>query len=173
MLKLKLFLFASLGPASVMGIPAAAQFEITPDHFAGSSQDDAVAATAPYAELKARIAAAQAELNAYKAQISRQAEAVENARELAAGAGGMEDSAYVFIDDYLRQYRELEQVRRELAPHIAQSEAALRLLNQQWAASEHTLPALSGKSRQKPQPVATKLPSRQRVALSASARPSH
>ncbi len=98
MLKYKLFLYAALGAASVMTcVPAVAQFEVATDHFADPPQ--AVSATAADDELTARIAAATAELKGYEARIRRQADSVENARGLAAGAGGLGDSAYVLIDD--------------------------------------------------------------------------
>ncbi len=111
------------------GLPAVAQFEVSPDHFPDPPQDHLIAATQSHSELQAKIAASQRELDGLEAQIRRQAEAVENARELAAGAGGMGDSASVFIDDYLQKYRDLEQLRRDLAPRIAQAQAVLDALN--------------------------------------------
>jgi hypothetical protein len=125
--------FASAVLASltaILQLPAMAQFEISPDHFsdADHSSDPRTASLAERpGEEMARV---QQELESYYSAIQHQTDAVNSAQEAAAGAGGMGESAYIFIDEYVRQERELEELRKELTPRIVLAETRLDALKQ-------------------------------------------
>ena len=142
MLKLKgILLGAAVVSAVAFSLPAVAQFEVAPDHFreTGTRQSRDVAAV-PRAELDNAITAQKERLGKYQDQLRAEEESVKNARELAAGAGAMGEAAAVFVDDYVRQSRELEQLRHTLSPQIAQAQANLQILEQQLATNVPTSP---------------------------------
>ena len=117
-----------------MTVTATAQFEIEPDHFPDPVVDQSQPQTRQMRdELNSRIATFREELNHCRHQVAAKTEAVENKRELADGAGGKGEFGAVFIDEYVEQYSELEQLKRELAPQIALAKASIEKL-------EHQLP---------------------------------
>ena len=81
-------------------MPAAAQFEVAPDHF----PDSAAAQAKPQIgkqdrPLNNRIAELQSELDGYQWQINQCASALEAARRLADRPGGEGEFAAIFIDE--------------------------------------------------------------------------
>jgi chromosome segregation ATPase len=120
--------------------PARAQFEISPDHL------DETAAIAGQSspkqqELQTKIDEQQKTLWHLNAQIDQQAKVTESARETAASAGNLEASAYIFVDEYVRQFRQLEQLKKELAPQISRTEQTLAALQaEQFALSAQPEP---------------------------------
>ena len=125
--------------------PARAQFEISPDHL------DETAAIAGQSspkqqELQVRINEQQKTLRDLTTRIDQQAKVTESAREAASGTGNTEDSAYVFVDEYVRQFRQLEQLKKELTPQISHAEQTLAALQAEQS-------ALSAQPEPKRQPV--------------------
>jgi chromosome condensin MukBEF ATPase and DNA-binding subunit MukB len=120
--------------------PAQAQFEISPDHL------DETAAIAGQSglkqqELQTKIDEQQKTLQDLNAQIDQQAKVTESARETAIGAGAVGDAASIFIDEYVRQFSQLEQLKKELAPRISQAKQTLAALQaEQFALSAQPEP---------------------------------
>jgi chromosome segregation ATPase len=112
-------------------VPARAQFEISPDHL-----DETPAATAGQAgpkqqELQVKIDEQQQTLRDLNTRIAQQTRVTESAYQAAAGSGNTEDSAYIFVDEYVREFRKLEQLKKELAPQISHAEQTLAALQTQ------------------------------------------
>ncbi|HST79024.1 MAG TPA: hypothetical protein VLN58_11090 [Verrucomicrobiae bacterium] len=100
-----------------LSVPAAAQFEVAPDHFPDSAATQAKPQIRKQdRSLNNRIAELQSELDGYQWQINQRASALEAGRRLADGPGGEGEFAAIFIDEYLLRYRELEQLKQNLAP---------------------------------------------------------
>lgn len=169
MLKLNRFLSVAVLMLTVFGLRAAGQFEVAPDHFPdGPSQDQpGPTAKALQPELKTQVAALQSTLDGYYAEINQQAEAVEKARALAAGAGGMGSFAFVFIEAYVHEYRQLEELKNRLVARIRLAQAAISALQQQVAESTAP-PASTGQHKAKPAAVRAKAQQRQVKTMVAS-----
>jgi hypothetical protein len=120
---------------TVIAVPVAAQFEVAPDHFSSefANQPPQPALT----ELKDQIAARRRELHGYYATMRRQLDAVEQARELAAGSGAMGDAAGIYIDAYLQEQRALEELTGKLNPRIRIAREAISALESQLARTAH------------------------------------
>ena len=124
---------ALAGMTLMLQRPGMAQFEISPDHFPDADHSSAGRTALPNDRYSTEIGAVQQELESYYAAIRSQTEIVNRAQEQAAGAGGMGDSAYIFIDEYVRQQRELDRLKKELAPVIVLAQSRLEALKQQQA----------------------------------------
>jgi hypothetical protein len=149
--------------ACMLQLPAAAQFEISPDHFSDRDRGSAAGTEIQSDRSAAQIVALQQELEGYYSAIQQQTEAVERAQEVAAGAGTMGDSAYIFIDEYVRQQRELDRLKKELAPQIVLAQIRLDALKQaQLATPNPTAAAVTKKA------LAAKGKTQQRGVLAAS-----
>src|SRR5215472_19243120 len=85
---------------TVPAVPLTAQVEAPPDQFS-----DRQAAQRAVTKLKDQIAARRQELEGYYAALHRQLDAVEQARELAAGSGAMGDVAGMYIEAYRQEQR--------------------------------------------------------------------
>jgi hypothetical protein len=157
-----IFCVAVVAVSAVLILPAMAQFEVSPDHFSDPSTQVQARAASP-AVPGVEIAAAEKELQGYYARIQRQADAVDRAQETAQGAGGMGESAYIFIDEYVRQQRELERLRKELAPQIVLAQARLDSLKKQaledataaFTPSPQTAKSTAKRARMRKEPVLT------------------
>jgi hypothetical protein len=148
----------------MLQLAAVAQFEISPDHFTERDRSTVARAGLQPDSSAVQIVALQQELEGYYSAIQQQTEAVERAQEMASGAGTMGDSAYVFIDDYVRQKRELELLKKELAPQIVLAQIRQDALKQaQLAASTPAAAAVTRKA------VAANGETHQRGVLIASA----
>ena len=97
-------------------------------------------------ELQTRIDEQQKILRDLHDQIGQQAKVVESAREIAIGAGAVGDGASVFIDEYVREQKTLDELKKELAPKITRAEQTLAALHAQQT-------SLSAKAKPKSQPV--------------------
>jgi peptidoglycan hydrolase CwlO-like protein len=135
-----------------LSTPALAQFEVAPDHFPDSTQEQAQSEASKHEqELNSRISSLQSELEGYQSQIEQHAATVEAARRLADGPGGAGEFASVFIEEYLQQCRELEQVKRNLAPLIQLAQLSIRELKNELATNTRATPAL-GQHKKNRQP---------------------
>jgi hypothetical protein len=116
------------GVTPMLEVPVLAQFEVAPDHFTDAQQPTVIGDVPPSQRLNRDIAAVQQELEGYYRAIDRQRESVEHARELASGSGAMGDAVSIFIDEYAGQQRELDRLKRELAPQIVLAQIRLAAL---------------------------------------------
>ena len=114
---------------------AMAQFEVAPDHFPGVQSRTAANESSPVEGMNREISAVQQELEGYYSALQRQREEVDRAQEVAAGAGGMGEWAYIFIDEYVRQRRVLDQLKKDFAPQIMLAQARLDALRRAQMAS--------------------------------------
>ncbi len=128
---------------------APAQTEINPDQYYSSSSPDSrqAAARTPQGQtskakmLESKVNEQQNVLRDYHAQIEHQAQVAENAREIAAGSGGMEDRVSSFFNDYERERKQLENLKNELGPQISRVEQALAALQSEKSfLSAHSQP---------------------------------
>jgi chromosome segregation ATPase len=113
--------------------PARAQFEISPDHL------DETAAIAGQSspkqqELQTKIDEQQKTLRGLNTRIDQQSQVTESARDTAVGAGSLGDSASSFIDEYRQELRQLQKLKKELAPQISRAEQTLAALQAQQSA---------------------------------------
>ena len=125
---------------TVPAVPLTAQVEAPPDQFS-----DRQAAQRAVTKLKDQIAARRHELQGYYAALHRQLDAVEQARELAAGSGAMGDAASMYIDAYLKEQRKLETLTSELDTRISIAKAAIGALESQVGRTAPASPAGSGR----------------------------
>jgi septal ring factor EnvC (AmiA/AmiB activator) len=110
---------------------AGAQFEISPDH-----PDEAAAAITGQSgpkqqELQVKIDEQQKTLRELNTRIDQQAKVAESARETAVESASMEDSCYIFVEAYLREQKQREQLKKDLAPQISRAEQTLAALQAQ------------------------------------------
>jgi chromosome condensin MukBEF ATPase and DNA-binding subunit MukB len=95
-------------------------------------------------KLKDQIAARQQELDGYYQALHRQLDAVEQARELAAGSGAMGDAARMYIEAYRQEQRTLEALTLELNTRISVAQAAISVLENQLAPTAYAVSASHG-----------------------------
>jgi alanyl-tRNA synthetase len=113
---------------------AGAQFEISPDH-----PDETAAAITGQSgpkqqELQVRIDEQQKTLRDLNTQIDQQAKVAESARETAVESASMEDSSYIFVEAYLSEQKQLEQLKKDLAPQISRTKQTLAALQAEQSA---------------------------------------
>jgi uncharacterized protein YPO0396 len=133
--------------------PATAQSRLDP----GPSNETATVQQ----ELQTKIDEQQKILRDLHDQIDQQAKVVESAREIAIGTGAVGDAASVFIDEYVREQKTLDELKKELAPNITRAEQALAALQAQQTSlsaqvKPKSLPVRSAKDRTVPSPVPKK-----------------
>ncbi len=140
-------------------LPAGAQSEISPDHFAENSSINApVQATAqPPAEVKAQMAAEQARLDGYQAQISEMESQVEEDYQAAvSGVPGDEAGQMIAYNAHRNECEELKQALaaniREARENLARLEKGITTVAAAAPAARHSKPR-SGKAE--PMLVAT------------------
>jgi hypothetical protein len=125
---------------TVPAVPVAAQVEAPPDQFS-----DRQAAQRAVTKLRDQIVARRQELEGYYAALHRQLDAVEQARELAAGSGAMGDAAGIYIEAYLKEQRTLEALTLELNMRISIAKAAIGALESQLGRTAPASAAGSGR----------------------------
>lgn len=126
--------------------PAGAQFEISPDHLDETPAAMAGQSGQKQQELQVKIDEQQQTLRDLNTRIAQQTRVTESAYQAAAGSGNTEDSAYIFVDEYVREFMKLEQLKKELAPQISQAQQTLVALQTQQS-------VLSAQSEPKKQSV--------------------
>ncbi len=141
---LRRFLLCAVMAAAgtVLAVPVAAQFEVTPDHFSDASANQPTQRA--LTKLKDQIAARQQELDGYYQALHRQLDAVEQARELAVGSGAMGDAAGMYIEAYRQEQRTLEALTFQLNTRISAAQAAISALENQLARTAHAVSAGRG-----------------------------
>jgi uncharacterized protein YukE len=97
-------------------LPAAAQMEIAPDHFA---DDNSTIAAAP--RLMAKVQTLQGQMEDCERQLQQKSDMVEKARQEAISAAALGDSAAAYIDVYRQQEMELETLKAALTPKMDQT----------------------------------------------------
>jgi len=107
-------------------VPATAQFEISPDHFQDRPDVSPKQTRRAAAQRQEQdLMLAQRELNTCENLLADQDAAVEQAREMAAGAGAMGDAAAPFTDGYITELSKRRALARQLAPRIARAKAII------------------------------------------------
>jgi hypothetical protein len=105
-------------------VPATAQFEISPDHFQDRPDVSPKQTRRAAAQRQEQdLMLAQRELNTCENLLADQDAAVEQAREMAAGAGAMGDAAAPFTDSYITEVEKRQALVRQLAQRIARAKA--------------------------------------------------
>lgn len=133
-MKLKLRFCWFLMFLAMATVPAVAQFEVSPDHFdEDSSNSRKVADARPQEGLKQQIAEQRALLNSYQEQIQRKTAVMDRARYDAGSSANGADSAAA-REKFLRQQRELRDLRQVLAKPIHDARVALNGLERKQAA---------------------------------------
>lgn len=109
-------------------VPAVAQFEVSPDHFDDDSSNSRKFADArPQDALKQQIAEQKALLASYQEQIQRKTAVMHRARyDVGSSANGADSAAA--RENFLRQQKELRDLRQVLAKPIHDARAALNQL---------------------------------------------
>src|SRR5262249_38801581 len=153
------FQFSLLIAVSLLALPV-----LNADAMPGSRPS-----TAKQQELREKIDDQQKILRHLHAQIDQQAKVAESARETTVGAGALGDTASVFIDEYVREQKKLDELKRDLAPRITQAEQALAVLQGQQTA----LSAQAGPRRQPVQATKPRAASWRKKPVTASGAPLH
>ena len=137
-----------------LSVPAAAQFEVAPDHFPDSAPVQAKEQISKQDQsLNYKIAELQSELDGYQWQINQRASVLEAARRLADGPGGEGEFAPIFIDEYLLRFREMEQLKQHLAPLIRIAQDSIRQLESQVASDSSPTHTSDKQSKHTQQPI--------------------
>jgi hypothetical protein len=117
----------------VLAVPALAQFEVAPDHFADPEPSAS-------AKLQDQIFEQQTALESYQAMIAAKAKDVEEARGFLDTPGGIEDMAHAQLRAY-QQERELAALRNSLAEPIRVAQAKLAELTGELTVASAEKPA--------------------------------
>ena len=122
-LKLRFFWFVTF--LAMATVPAVAQFEVSPDHFdEDSSNRRTLADVRPQDALKQQIAEQKALLASYQEQIQRKTAVVNRTgHDVGTSANGANGAAA--RENFLRQQRELRDLRQVLAKPIHDASVAL------------------------------------------------
>ena len=128
--------------STVLAVPVEAQYKASPDHSSDASANQQTQRA--LTKLKDQIAARQQELDGYYQALHRQLDAMEQARELAAGSGAMGDAAGMYIEAYRQEQRTLEALTLELNTRISVAQAVINTLENQLARTAHSVSAGHG-----------------------------
>jgi len=108
-------------------VPAFAQFEISPDHFDDNPSSSPKAAHSnPVAALRLQIAEQKKLLASYQGQLLQKTALMEKSRQSLRNSGNA-----AARNDFLRQQRELRELRQSLAGPVREAKLALARLERQ------------------------------------------
>lgn len=122
-----IFLFSVFALATIQ--PAAAQFEVSPDHFDRPAVPQTQQSMRAEQKLKDNIADEQALLQSYKEQLAAEVQKVEDLRQELISAGINGDGADQYRTALLSEQEELQTLQASLAPRMDFSQAVIAGLN--------------------------------------------
>jgi len=127
--------------------PAAAQFEVSPDHFDNPRVAQTLQSTRAEQNLKESIAEEQTMLDQYAEQLAAKAQQVENLRQDAISAGIGGDAGGMFITSFRTEQQELQALQASLAQLMDFSREVLAGLRNDLDMLETDATSLSARSR--------------------------
>jgi hypothetical protein len=125
--------------------PAAAQFEVSPDHFDNPPIAQTPQSARAEQKLRESIAEEQAMLDHLAGQLAAKAQQVETLREEAISAGIGGDSGAMYITAFRAEQQELQALQASLTPLMDFARQALAGLHNDLYMLEAGTPAVAGR----------------------------
>ena len=142
----RLIVFLSVSALAAIQ-PAAAQFEVAPDHFDQAQRVQTAQSAREEQKLRESIAEEQAVLESYATRLAEKERQVEDLRQAAISAGISGDDGGMNITFFRNEEQELLALRTSLAPLVAFSREVLAGLHNDLDALQAGASSLSARAR--------------------------